>query len=181
MATLTGSWNLQKAIFARWAATDPYVSAIATSSLDTLFKAEWAVADRTKYLSLNDAKARPGTPFPYCVASIGQDVTRGRASGRGNAWTETRFAVTQVQFTIHAANTTSEDSKTICQRMAALVAAAFAASTLMMWSIDVDKICKIEVVGDQAIREDEEDVNWSWVLLYEIMLEQTLNRVATTT
>ena len=48
---------LHKAIYQRWQ----------SSGLDGFVKAYWSNDNRSRFITLNDTDAAPGTPFPYCV------------------------------------------------------------------------------------------------------------------
>jgi len=66
-----GASELHRAIQSAWIA----------QGLDALFSGYWALADRSLYITLNDAEASPGTPFPYCVFEIPAGTVTDRMSG----------------------------------------------------------------------------------------------------
>jgi len=71
---MSGSADLHKAIAALWI----------SSGLNALFLAKWAEADRSIYVTFNDAEAAPGTPFPYVVFEANPPSTQIRMSGSGS-------------------------------------------------------------------------------------------------
>jgi hypothetical protein len=165
-STVTGQWDLHQAVVTRWAA----------AGLDTLFENEWPAAKRTQYSALSDTKAKPDTPFPYCVYEIGEPQRLGHSTGVGDATTFKQYVKHQLQFTVHAEQTTTEDAKTVAQRMMALVAAAFDPKTRSLWEFNVDRLMSIELFSDFGTEEGDMDTNHAWVRIYEVNLEKTLDR-----
>jgi len=165
-SAVTGQWDLHAAVVTRWAA----------AGLDTLFENEWPAAKRDRYSALSDTKAKPDTPFPYCVYEIGEPQKLGHSTGENDPTTFNQYVKHQLQFTVHAEQTDTEDPKTIAQRMMALVAAAFDPKTKSSWEFNVDRLMSIELVSDFGIEEGDMDKNWAWVRIYEINLEKTLDR-----
>lgn len=88
---MSGSADLHKAIASLWI----------SSGLHALFQAKWNEADRSIYATLNDAKAAPGTPFPYVVFEATQPSIDARMSGSGRqkyhvddqTWTFSVYAI----------------------------------------------------------------------------------------
>lgn len=162
----TGQWDLHQAVVTRWAA----------AGLDTLFEAEWPAAKRDLYSALSDTKAKPNTPWPYCVYEIGEPQPLGHSTGQGDATTYKQYVKHQLQFTVHAEETTTEDAKALAKRMILLVAAAFDPKTKGLWEFNVDRLMSIELSSDFGVEEGDMDKNWAWVRIYEINLEKTLDR-----
>jgi len=161
-STITGSWNLDKAIIARWDA----------QSLDTAFKSYWAVADRTKHLSLIDSEQRPAGPFPYCVYMVERPNVTGNSTGTSDSSTTRKYVKVIVQFDIYAQNSTTQNGKEIARTLAAAVADKFDPKN--DWGIDVDYIMRVDRITDFSDRADD-DV-WLWTVQYEITLDQIWDR-----
>ena len=71
-----------------------------TEGIDDAFKALWSPTDTSRYLSLNDDGAAPGTPQPYCVWEQIQGSVLSRMTGPPNA----KYVMREVpiRFTVHA-------------------------------------------------------------------------------
>ena len=94
-----GSASIHKAVAELWE----------SSGLNDLFKSYWTVAERLRYLPLNDAEAAPGTPFPYAVFSAEKPSTRARMTGLEN---KKQHVVDQAwTFDIYAAETSIKSAK----------------------------------------------------------------------
>lgn len=57
------------------------VTVWANAGIDSLFKTFWTADDQTRFLTLNDGMAAPGTPMPYCVFTQQAASTIERMSG----------------------------------------------------------------------------------------------------
>ena len=101
-----GSADVHKAAVSLWE----------SSGLDTEFKSYWAVADRTRYMTLNDAEAAPGTPFPYAVFSAPQPSIRVRMTGRDGK----KYHVNDQPWTfdVYAAETATKSAKEMASYLA---------------------------------------------------------------
>lgn len=167
-SAVTGQWDLHAAVVTRWAA----------SGLDTAFEAEaeWTTADDARFSPLSDTTAKPETPHPYCVYEIDRPARTGHSTGVGDTTTYKQYVSHQLQFTVHAKASATEDAKAYAKRMMALVAAAFDPKTKSLWEFNVDRIMAIELVADFGMEEGDNDENWAWVRIYEVKLEKTLDR-----
>jgi hypothetical protein len=142
-------------------------------SLDATFRGYWTSASYTQYEPLQDGKAEPNAPGPYCVYEIGEPA---RGDGMSGATSTTRKEELRfpVQFRIHAKSSTAKSGKQICAELAAAIAAVFDPPSVL--AIDTDSHIQTHREGDVLVREGDDE--WSLVLRYDFVLDATYNTVS---
>lgn len=150
--TAGGSWDIAKAITAKWNA----------SSLNATFKALWTDAATSDYLVLNDTTARPGTPFPYCVFTQSPGLTSMRSGHESDPNKQRSMDSQIIEFYIYS------DSKAECAELAAAVAAVFATGATL--TVEGGS-CYLHVkrLTDSPGRPDEKV--YQWIVPVEVWYE----------
>lgn len=134
-----------------------------SSGLENGFKQYWPTADKTKYLSLNDGEASPGTPFPYCVFETSIGTVTNRMSGGRNR----KYIIRDIPWMFHIFATETQDKS-------AKEYAAFLAEALMMvyggipglikpqqLTMDNGSAINMQFSGDYGLRVGDSEHRWT--------------------
>lgn len=148
-----GSADVHKAVAALWE----------SGGLNTLFQSYWAVADRSLHVSLNDAEATPGCPFPYCVFQGRAPNVAARMSGEGSS--EKQHVVDHPwTFEVYAKQTSSQSAKQLAAELAEEIMKVFGGHpTTEPTDMTLDNgnllLCRYE--NDWGERQDDEVHKWT--------------------
>lgn len=155
-----GSWELHKAIQARWT----------ESGLDDTFRAESDNPSDTSIPVLHDTEARPNTPFPYCVYTIKAMSPDGHSSGR-TLNTAQQYLRAMVTFTIYASQRGNESAKSIVYRMAKEMSGAFDPP----FKLDMETDKHLATIRDVDAAQRLDDDEWAWSVSYIFIIDATYN------
>lgn len=160
---MSGSWNIDKAIKARWD----------ERNLTQTFRAYWPDPSETRSPVFNHNEARPGCRMPYVVYSKIVPIKTGEstaATGEGDKAIE--YWTQPIQFTIHGAATSSpaRSGKEVCAILAREIVAAYEDDAGAL-ELDEDD-CHIQtVVGADFDQRLDDDV-WVWTLQFDVKFER---------
>jgi hypothetical protein len=167
---IRGDWLVSEGIAKRWKDAD----------LDAAIRAYWTADKRDVYEPLNDTEARPETPFPYVVLEIAPaDVTARSGTAEATDGTQEHYEDVEVQFTIHAKNTSSATWRTITKEIALLILAAFNPGTAKLGLTPDRHHCTIPIPGFAARKaHGDGDSEGARVVRYLLRLEGMYDMVA---
>jgi hypothetical protein len=150
MVTIGGSWDVWKAVVARWT----------LMGLTAKFTTHWAKGTSSSYAALNDGEARPGTPAPYCVLEQGTGLRDYRSSHESDS-SKTRVTdSTLFQFRLHG-------NKTHLVALVQEIADAFDNAPLVVEGGS----CHLDIQRQPDFSVREADTQWVWVIPYEVRFE----------
>ena len=161
---MSGSADLHKAIAALWI----------SSGLDALFQAKWNEADRSKYATLNDAEAAPGTPFPYTVFEAAQPSTDIRMSGRAR---KQKYHVDDQTwtFSVYAIPEESKSSKVVASELGDEILKVFGGHPTeepQTGGMELDNGSVLLVQYQYDHFERQADNVWKWSVEYKIKTDK---------
>jgi len=160
MATEAGTWRLDEAIAAHWE----------SRGLDTDFRAEWLDPTAMEYEPLHDGMARPEPPGPYCVYEKDEPEILARMTGIDNSGDDRELQRWTFRFKVHAQDTSSESAKSIAQRLAKKIAAAFDPHN----AIQFDGVAHVVTERGPDWHDQEGEQEASWTLQFSILVDATV-------
>jgi hypothetical protein len=152
-----GSWDIWKAVVARWDQL----------GLSAKFTAHWAKGTSTAYAALNDGEARSGTPFPYCVLEQGTGLRDYRSSHESDS-SKTRVTDnTLFQFRLHG-----DDKSQLIDLCKEIVGDPDSNDGFDNAPLVVEGgSCHLDIQRQTDFSVRESDTEWVWVIPYEIRFE----------
>lgn len=156
--------DVHKAVAALWE----------SGGLNTAFQAFWSVADRSSFLSLNDGKAAPGTPYPYAVFSAPKPVLKERSSGEG-AGGKMQVMDHPWSFEVYASQTSTKSAKQMASDMVVSILAVFGGHPLTSPSdmpLDNGTMLIAQYQDDWGERISDEI--YKWTVNYNLRVDSPL-------
>ena len=149
-----GTADLHKAINTVWNDND----------LDDFFTEDWAVGQSTSYPVLNDQKASPGNPFPYCV--LDQTTSRIVTRMSDDSGSKRYTISTDVTFKVHAKVITGDarSAKQIASDLAAEIMKIYGGHpTVQPQSLELDNgtVPNVQFDRDYGIRTGDDEYQWN--------------------
>lgn len=139
--------------------------------LDTLFQSYWSPADHTKYITLNEGEAAPGTPFPYGVVEQVPYTDNMRMSG-GVAFSKNIIRRVPFLFHIYATATLTQSAKQVAERLLSEVTGVYGGhptKTPTQLTLDHGNVLNCQYQNDYSVREG--DTEHRWVIEYILTVD----------
>ena len=157
------SSDLHRAIVSVWAA-----------KLDQLFQTSWSTTERTRFVTLNETEAAPGTPLPHCVFEQIPNNELSRMSGGSADETGTKRKVRGVPilFHIYAKQDGATSAKAIAESLFEEVLGVYGGHPTKKptpLTLTHGSVINCQYRNDYPVREG--DTEHRWVIEYMIYVD----------